>query len=232
MIAIVLLGGAFAAVVCGGILFATLIPAVSSAREAAHRLQCSNNLKQISLALHNYHLVWKTFPPAYTVDEAGNRLHSWRTLILPYIEQLAVYKQIDLTKPWNDPANLPFASLVIPTYQCPSTTLEPGTTVYVAVIDPQGVFSGPQPTELETIVDGTSNTLLITETDSAHAVKWMSPEDIDRSAFPLSEQHPNGCNCAMADGAVHFIVSSLDPAMRDALVTKDGGEDVGPLDHF
>src|SRR5687767_15769954 len=74
-------------------------------REAARRMQCGNHLKQIAIALHNYHDVYHCLPPAYTVDAAGKPLHSWRTLILPFSEQKALYDQIDLTKPWDDPAN-------------------------------------------------------------------------------------------------------------------------------
>ncbi|MEZ6144785.1 MAG: DUF1559 domain-containing protein [Planctomycetaceae bacterium] len=59
-------------------------PLVSQPRSSRH-LQCKNNLKQIMLALHNYHDDFGTFPPAYTVDENGKRMHSWRTLIWPYL---------------------------------------------------------------------------------------------------------------------------------------------------
>ncbi|MEL7264459.1 MAG: DUF1559 domain-containing protein [Planctomycetota bacterium] len=68
-------------------------------------MACSNNVKQIGLGLANYHASWNSFPPAYTVDANGNRLHSWRTLILPYVEQQPLYDRIDLTKPWDDPAH-------------------------------------------------------------------------------------------------------------------------------
>jgi prepilin-type N-terminal cleavage/methylation domain-containing protein len=74
------------------LLIALLLPATRSARGAAHRAQCVNNLRQIILALRNYELTHKAFPPAYTVDADGRPLHSWRTLILPYIEQEALYK--------------------------------------------------------------------------------------------------------------------------------------------
>ncbi len=73
--------------VCSGILAGLLLPAVQAAREAARRVQCSNNLKQIGLALHNYNAAYKSLPPPYTVDANGQKLHSWRTLILPFIEQ-------------------------------------------------------------------------------------------------------------------------------------------------
>jgi type II secretory pathway pseudopilin PulG len=68
-----------------GLLIAMLLPAVRTSGEAGRRFSCSNNLKQIALALHNYHDEFGSFPPVYTVDDAGTRLHSWRTLILPYM---------------------------------------------------------------------------------------------------------------------------------------------------
>src|SRR5437016_2000216 len=89
------------------LLIALLIPATrSSARPAARRAQCVNNLKQIAQALLNYEQAYGALPPAYTVDAKGRPLHSWRTLILPYLEQEPLYRTIDLSKPWNDPANV------------------------------------------------------------------------------------------------------------------------------
>src|SRR5258708_3361414 len=68
-----------------GLLIGLLLPAPRSARPAARRAQCNNNLKQIALALQNYEQAHKALPPAYTVDAEGRPLHSWRTLILPYL---------------------------------------------------------------------------------------------------------------------------------------------------
>jgi len=78
-----------------GLLVALLLPAVHGAREAARRAQCANNLKQIGLALHGYHDVWRNFPPAYlTRHVTGLELGAgwaWGTLILPYLEQRPLY---------------------------------------------------------------------------------------------------------------------------------------------
>src|SRR5262245_6205217 len=68
------------------VLIAFLLPSIRSGGEAARRAQCTNNLKQIALALYNYEQEHKVLPPAYTVDATGRPLHSWRTLILPYLE--------------------------------------------------------------------------------------------------------------------------------------------------
>lgn len=98
-------GWALAFVVVMLVIVGLLLPATRRARPAVYRMHCSNNLKQISLALHNYEETYRSFPPAWTVDENGNRLHSWRTMILPYLEQKPLYDSIDLSKPWDDPAN-------------------------------------------------------------------------------------------------------------------------------
>jgi type II secretory pathway pseudopilin PulG len=86
-------------------LFALMLPAGRVSRPAARRTQCKNNLKQVALALHNYADDHHALPPAYTVDAKGRPLHSWRTLILPYLDEQALYDSIDLSKPWDDPKN-------------------------------------------------------------------------------------------------------------------------------
>ncbi len=95
-----------------GILIALLLPAVQSAREAARRLQCSNNIKQLGLALHEYHTSYGIFPPSavwrvngvldvsqIAAGNSPNLCEDWVTLILPQLEQTNLYKSFDLTKP-------------------------------------------------------------------------------------------------------------------------------------
>ncbi len=107
-----------------GILVALLLPAVQSAREAARRMQCSNNLKQLGLALHLYHDAHKTFPPgAFWYGNSNQNRGSILIQLLPYIEQQNLYNTFDF-KQVVDSQTLPNGQLLtgtmIPTYRCPS----------------------------------------------------------------------------------------------------------------
>jgi hypothetical protein len=110
------------------VLIALLLPAVQQAREAARRTQCKNNLKQIGLALHNYHDSHRVFPPGWiAVDEfrmpsahEGTSGVGWGTAILPYIEQDAIFRLFNPSLPLTDPANAAFLQSQVNAYKCPS----------------------------------------------------------------------------------------------------------------
>src|SRR5437588_6801844 len=99
---------------------ALLLPAVQAAREAARRAQCTNNLKQIGLAMHNYHSSNNCFPPAFTTDRDGKPLLSWRVLLLPYLECSSLYANFHLDEPWDSPHNRPLVNQMPSVFACPS----------------------------------------------------------------------------------------------------------------
>ena len=102
-----------------GILIALLLPAVQAAREAARRSQCSNNLKQLALGLHNYHDTFNTLPPGGLTHRGnGNRL-SWNVLILPFIEQAPLHDMVNF-KANHYNQNLAAAANQVATFLCPS----------------------------------------------------------------------------------------------------------------
>ncbi len=106
-----------------GILIGLLLPAVQSVRAAARRMQCSNNLKQLSLAMHNYHSAYSTFPPGGITEGpcCGTRSRTnWAIAILPYIEQEALYKRYDQNALNSDPVNAEVREAYLPTFACPS----------------------------------------------------------------------------------------------------------------
>ena len=215
-----------------GVLIALMMPSTCGSREGARRSQCKNNLKQILLALHNYHDVYQAFPPAWTVDASGRRMHSWRTLILPYLDQRPLYEQIDLTKPWNDPVNLEAAKQVPFAYRCPSATHDPGQTIYMALVGEDAFLRPTTARPISEITDGTSNTVAVIEVTAKQAVPWMAPQDADPKIFvgmkgQTESHHTGGEHVGMADGAVRFLSSDLDEETRKGLFTATGGETIG-----
>ena len=101
-----------------GILVSLLLPAVQQAREAARRMQCSNNLKQIGLALHNYHTAHGALP--YGSNYTKGNSYTWAMAILPFVEQQNHYDLFDQTKPLVDPANKIAVETPLDVYACPS----------------------------------------------------------------------------------------------------------------
>ena len=107
------------------ILIALLVPAVQKVRAAAARTQCTNNLKNIALAVHNYHGTYKFLPPAFTTPSAKYQYVSWMARILPFIDQVPLYNQIDAKEnagywyPWDN-TNYPALGYPMAIYNCPS----------------------------------------------------------------------------------------------------------------
>ncbi len=217
------------------VLIALLIPAVQAAREAARRSQCVNNLKQIGLAMHNYLSVNDTFPPAALTDANGRPLLSWRVAILPYIEQTSLYSQFHLDEPWDSPNNLPLARQMPRLYLCPSHPLgglpDTNQTSYRVLVGPQTIFpGGNQAVKISDVTDGTSNTLLVGETQST--VVWTAPDDLtmdpSQPMLGFSSNHSGGFNALFADGSVRFLKRSIVPKVLEALATRNGGEVIDP----
>lgn len=130
-----------------GVLVGLLLPAVQSAREAARRMQCSNNLKQIGLALHNYESTFRVFPPGFFSQTTGTWPGGgndpipeigpgWSVfaMILPQIEQPGLFETINWTLPIGNPANQRARSTIVKEYRCPSDTWNGPVTVWPTTI--------------------------------------------------------------------------------------------------
>lgn len=169
------------------VLLAFMLPSVRRSREPSRRFQCKHNLKQIMLALNAYREMHGHYPPAFSVDSQGNRLHSWRTLILPYCDQAALYKTIDLTKPWDHPANAEAYGSTVLGFRCASTLLEPGFTTYKAIVGSDAFFTDDgTPRDFKDITDDLTQTLAITEVSPALASHWMDPNNENGAEFLMS----------------------------------------------
>ncbi len=207
-----------------------LLPNVRSARPAARRTQCRNNLKQIVLALRNYEDIYHALPPAYTVDAHGKRLHSWRALILRYLDQPGLYKQIDFSKAWNDPANAKVFAQSPDVYRCPEDRSPLGHTTYLAVVTPKSCLQ-PGKGRLLSDIKSLSSTAVVIEVDSAHAVHWMDPSDADEElVLGLNSKselpHPGGLLVALLDGSVQFLNADISSAARRELISAESDKQV------
>jgi prepilin-type processing-associated H-X9-DG protein len=227
---------AFVVFVCMG------LTSVGHPPEASRRSQCKNNLKQIGLALHNYHERHGCFPPAYIADADGKPMHSWRVLLLPYLDQAAIYKQYRFDEPWDSPHNRLLAETVVHVFNCPSDIhhhAPPGSphdTNYVAIIGDQTAWPGVRPMTFVEMKDGTSNTLMVVEVANS-GIHWMEPRDLHvlqmapkinaKSGQGISSRHAGGAHVLFADGSVRYMLDTLSEDVVRSLITVNGGEVVG-----
>lgn len=225
----VVFGGLF---VCGGVLAAVLLPAVQQAREAARRAQCKNNLKQIGLAMHNYHDTFRGFPAAHFNDSQGQPRVSWRVSILPFIDQAPMFQGISMNESWDGPSNSRFNSMMPPTYACPSVPTNRVNTCYATIVGPKSVLGADKSVSVRDITDGTSNTLLVAEACKL-GIPWMKPQDVDLASFTavgdpggVSSFHVGGVHVLMGDGTVRFLSNATDPNIVKAMTTRDGSEPI------
>ncbi|MFO1062268.1 MAG: DUF1559 domain-containing protein [Pirellulales bacterium] len=193
--------------------------------------QDANNMKQIALALHIYHDVHGSFPPQALTDKDGKKLLSWRVLILPYLEQAALFKSFKLDEPWDSPHNLPLSQVIVPTYSDASLRgKEANHTRFLVPLSEKSIFGRPgKPARMRDITDGTSNTLFCMQVPVEKSVPWAKPEDIrfdSPEAFAKLYPAPpkNRILIGIADGSVRTLTKESFQKVFEPLTTMNGGE--------
>ena len=195
-----------------GILISLLLPAVQAAREAARRMSCSNNLRQIGIGLHNYHSALGCFAQGGievrslrnsdgSVMYPQGRQFAWSALILPHIEQAPLHDAIDFGKPFDDPANQQAAEQVVTTYICPSTPRTSylnegrGATDYGGIYGqrivpprdpPNGCMLYDRPVRIRDVTDGTSHTLIVAEDAAWPDGQWINALNVFDVAYQVN----------------------------------------------
>ena len=235
-----------AVILLTALLVALLLPAAQQARNGPIRHHCRNNLHFLALALHNYHDVHGSFPPAFIADEQGRPMHSWRVLLLPYIDESELYEQYDFSEPWDGPHNRSLIERMPFTYYCPSEAgsdrVKLGCTSYVAVTDERTAWPGAEVRELEDFTDGLSDTLLLIE-ENGEEIPWTEPRDLteEKSFRSMTDTSPDtwhghrfiddssaeerGRFVAFADGAVSYLPHGGDADSWRSLARLDDGSD-------
>ncbi len=203
------------------------------ARGAASEASSANNLKQMVLAMHNYHDTMGAFPPAAITDKDGKALLSWRVAILPYVEQANLYNEFHLDEPWDSDHNKKLIENMPKIYQIPApdgkAPEKPNTTHYRVFHGKGAAFEGTKGMKLPgDFPDGTSNTILIVEAEDA--VPWTKPDELPfdpKKDLPkLGLKGAEKFNAAFADGSVHMLSKKIDKDTLKALITRNGGENV------
>jgi hypothetical protein len=215
-----------------GTTVALVLPAVQAGREAARRITSMNNMKMISLAMHNYHTKEKVFPPAYKADASGKALLSWRVLILPYLGEDALYKKFHLDEPWDSEHNKALIAKMPSVYRNPNSKVAgDGKTNYLTVRGERTVFPGDKGVRAADIKDGTSNTIITVEVPDGSAVEWTKPDDFaydeTNPLKGLVGLRPMVFLAGLADGSVRAFPATIDPATLKLLFMRD---DRTPID--
>lgn len=204
------------------------------ARTAARMSSSKNNLKQIGLALHNYHDVYSQLPPSAIVDENGTLYHGWGFSLMPYLECNSLYDKIDQNLPWNNSVNVDHFKTEIPVYLNPGVTETMcedgfGYSHYAGnsrILKPNGSPA------FDEIKDGTSHTILAGEINAGF-VAWGTPintrdpaKGLNKGPETFGSPYLSGVQFLLVDGSVQLLSHDIDLTVLKALATPNGGESV------
>ena len=175
----------------GIIVSIVFFPALQVPRPS-RRSTCMNNLHQISLAVLQYEAQYHCFPPAYICDKDGKPIHSWRVLILPYLQYKDLYQQYNFNEPWDGPNNRTLLAKRPRIFACPSDENAWGgdaaTTSYVAVVGKNALWQIDKPRSLDALATSelAGHTVMLVEVANS-GINWTEPKD-----FLLDELNTEG----------------------------------------
>lgn len=226
---------------------------IREARQVSLHKECTNNLKQIGLGLHNYHDTYLRFPPAHLGQ------HSWRVRLNPFMISSTYYSNYDFDEPWNSEWNHELEKRGLPAFadpdetigqvdptaaygnayymwQCPTNQDEQSPhTNYLMLVGPHAFGLPDEGRSFDDITDDHSTTIAVAETASRN-IEWLEPKDFDVETMSfqindpnrqsISSHHPGGAHVLFCDGTVVFLTNELPPKVLQAMITIDGGEKI------
>lgn len=188
-----------------------------ASREVAYRAVCSNQLKQIGLALQNYHDTHKHFPPANVCDKDGNPLFSWQVELMPELDHESGYGKLNKDEPWDSPQNARVLSkLEIYQFVCPKAkkSEKNHSSNYIAIIGPGTIWRKEEPVSKKDLKTAPSLTVAAIECVNSDK-HWAEPytltveEALERmktgEGMRISTAHPHMINVLFADGHVQSL---------------------------
>lgn len=196
-----------------------------------------SRLRNVSMALQVYATKHNgELPTAYIADENGKPMHSWGVLLLPYIEEQALYHRYDFDEPWSGPNNSKLAEHIPDIDQCPEDVQQRENrqpwTSYVAVVGEHTLWPGAEPARLDRIPDGATRTLLLVEVRNS-GIHWMEPRDLSLDVMNpringagrlgISSVHPGVANVMWADGHGGPLANEVRPEVLRQIIERDDG---------
>lgn len=199
-------------VVGGSILIVNwVVREVHSAREEALRGVCQGHLKRLALALSLYCHDYGTLPPAYVEGQDGKPMHSWRVLILPYLECGSFYNQYDFSQSWSSQHNLALARShpdVARNFQCPCDPgARGGCSSYLVIVGPETLWPGARTLTFHELKEGASKILVVERNETG--VWWTEPRDLSCKealrGISRFSPHPGQAHFVLPNGRVGVL---------------------------
>ena len=192
----------------------------SATESLTHYKPCNNGLRQISLGLYNYHEQCGCFPPPYTVDADGRPLLSWRVYMLPFLDEVDLYRKFRLDEPWDSPHNRPLSDEVVSAFRCRNQfgSDEP-LTDFVYIVGEESPWHGNSRFQINDPEDPARRRVLVIEI-SGSSTPWAKPADLPyetarkgvtpRNAalsgnHQMTAEHKPGVNVLLEDGQCLFF---------------------------
>jgi hypothetical protein len=185
-----------------------------------------HRLKQLVLAMHNYHAVHNHFPPAVVIGADGKTPHSWRVELLPFLDEKHLYDQYRLYEPWDSPHNKVILRNMPNCFRSPFADEKSTNSSYYALVGKGTIFEGSKGISIQDITDGTSKTLMFFE--AKRDIPWTKPADIpfdpDKPVPQIGGFVKGHFAAACADGAcLIFRFSSFKgDELKWAMMRNDG----------
>lgn len=214
-----------------------LLPAIQQVRSAARRTVTMNNTRELCLASLTYESATMRFPSNLSLEnpEAGENL-SWRVHILPFLGRQDLYDRFNLDEPWDSPNNKALIAEIPVQYQHPQLPelALTGDTVYqmptskAGSVTPAILVEGERGATFGSMLDGSSNTILILEVSASAAVPWTKPQDWqfdpDDPSRELGDAFPGVFVVGMCDGSTHSIQRDIPAETLKPLFTRSAGD--------
>lgn len=208
-------------------------PAILQQRRAAALDESKQHLKQIGIALHQYHDEYRSFPPAYVLGNDGKPWHSWRVLLLPYLDQKPLYDRYRFDEPWNGPHNRELYSLRPLVYGSRlADSPRKDITTYLGVVSRRTMWPAAFSVERSDVTDGTSNTLWLLES-AASDIVWSEPRELRESdalallrpadAGKPTDQSTQRIPILMVDGSTRAMTPQINRQLFVSLLTPRFG---------